>query len=74
MANVLETIFGLTVIVAIYLWEADAFDYCTSHNFNNSPGTNFMRFTKETVGQEFAVEGQFKALHCCAKGYRSIEW
>lgn len=74
MKRTVTNIFGLTVFVMIHVWEVEAVDYCTSNNFNNSHGTKFMRFTKETVGKEFAVEGQFKALHCCAKGYRSIEW
>lgn len=49
-------------------------DHCTDRRFVNSLNTNFMQFTKEVVTQEYAVEGEFKGLHCCAKGYRSIEW
>lgn len=49
-------------------------DHCTDRRFVNSLNTTFMQFTKETVDQEYAVENSFKGLHCCAKGYRSIEW
>lgn len=51
-----------------------AVDYCQANTFIESKISHFMQFTKESVDQEFAVDGQFKALHCCAKGYRSIEW
>lgn len=49
-------------------------DHCTDRRFENSLNTTFMQFTKEVVTEEYAVEGEFKGLHCCAKGYRSIEW
>jgi hypothetical protein len=47
-------------------------DHCKARRFASN--TSYMQFTKETVSQEYAVEGEFKNLHCCAKGYRSIEW
>ncbi|XP_076270140.1 X-linked interleukin-1 receptor accessory protein-like 2 isoform X1 [Rhynchophorus ferrugineus] len=47
-------------------------DHC-SLNTLQVPG-NDMDFTKEATNDEFAIVGKFKGLHCCAKGYRSIEW
>ncbi|KOC62516.1 hypothetical protein WH47_04176 [Habropoda laboriosa] len=47
-------------------------DYCSMHKFDNLPGG--LRFTKEVVTTEYANIGAFKALHCCLRGYRSIEW
>ncbi|XP_055676833.1 fibroblast growth factor receptor 3-like [Lutzomyia longipalpis] len=47
-------------------------DHCSSHLFNINDTS--IQFTKEVVNHEYAVLGQFKSLHCCAKGYRSIEW
>ncbi|XP_053983034.1 interleukin-1 receptor accessory protein-like 1-B [Hylaeus volcanicus] len=47
-------------------------DYCSMHKFDNLPGG--LRFTKEVVSTEYANIGTFKALHCCLRGYRSIEW
>lgn len=49
-------------------------DHCKDRRFLNSLNTTFMQFTKEIVDREYAVEDEFKGLHCCAKGYRSIEW
>lgn len=49
-------------------------DHCTDRRFVNSLNSTFMQFTKEVVTEEYAVESEFKGLHCCAKGYRSIEW
>ncbi|VEN56486.1 unnamed protein product, partial [Callosobruchus maculatus] len=48
-------------------------DYCSINTFNNSDNLQ-MHFSKEATFEEFAVVGKFKGLHCCAKGYRSIEW
>ncbi|XP_043480196.1 uncharacterized protein LOC122509910 isoform X2 [Leptopilina heterotoma] len=42
------------------------------HRFENLPGG--LRFTKEVVTTEYATVGSFKAIHCCLRGYRSIEW
>lgn len=47
-------------------------DEC-KHNTFNVTG-NHMQFIKEVANAEFAINGMFKGLHCCAKGYRSIEW
>lgn len=49
-------------------------DHCFNHKYNKSVNTTHMQFTKEAIPSEYAVLGDFKSLHCCAKGYRSIEW
>lgn len=64
-------------VVAIVLATANMTSgiiYCANHTYESSINTSHMQFTKEVVTQEYAIEGEFKALHCCAKGYRSIEW
>lgn len=47
-------------------------EYCSTNKFDKLPGG--LRFTKEVAGSEYASVGSFKALHCCLRGYRSIEW
>lgn len=47
-------------------------DYCSAHKFEKLAGG--LRFTKEIVTMEYADVGAFKAIHCCLRGYRSIEW
>ncbi|XP_011496370.1 PREDICTED: interleukin-1 receptor accessory protein-like 1 [Ceratosolen solmsi marchali] len=47
-------------------------DYCSMHRFENL--SSGLRFTKEVVSSEYANVGSFKAIHCCLRGYRSIEW
>lgn len=47
-------------------------DYCSSNTLKTD--SNDMHFTKERISQEYAFLGKFKGLHCCAKGYKSIEW
>lgn len=53
---------------------ANAIDDCQTYQFSKSTNSTQMQFTKEAVSQDYALNGQFKSLHCCAKGYRSIEW
>lgn len=33
-----------------------------------------LAFSKELSSKEYVVGGGGKSLHCCAHGYRSIEW
>ncbi|XP_046393536.1 uncharacterized protein LOC124161282 [Ischnura elegans] len=47
-------------------------DYCNDHNFDTD--STYMQFTKEISSREYTLVGKFKSIHCCAKGYRSIEW
>lgn len=49
-------------------------DHCRDRKFASAFNTSYMQFTKEAVSEEYAIQGEFKNLHCCAKGYRSIEW
>lgn len=53
---------------------SEGIDHCQLHQFHKSKNSTIMQLTKEAVSQEYAVKGAFKSLHCCAKGYRSIEW
>lgn len=62
----------LAVITLLSVCEG--LDHCQLNHFHKSKNSTNMQFTKEAVSQEYAVIGAFKSLHCCAKGYRSIEW
>ncbi|XP_073981983.1 uncharacterized protein [Rhodnius prolixus] len=46
-------------------------DFCDE---NQLPLANPLQFTKELTKWEYAVDSKFKSLHCCARGYLSIEW
>lgn len=49
--------------------------YCSTHHFAQAAHTNAMQFTKEAVSREYTtMRDPYKSLHCCAKGYQSIEW
>lgn len=63
--SVLFALCGLRNSVAIE-------DYCSVNTFGDDGSA--MRFTKEATNEEFAIVGKFKGLHCCARGYKSIEW
>ncbi|XP_073944761.1 uncharacterized protein [Choristoneura fumiferana] len=49
-----------------------AANFCSLHNIPSK--TTHMQFTKEPVPFEYGFLGHFKSIHCCVKGYRSIEW
>lgn len=49
-------------------------EHCAMNNYEQSLNSSHMQYTKEPVNREYVVLDQFKSLHCCAKGYRSIEW
>ncbi|GAB0097461.1 fibroblast growth factor receptor 3 [Sergentomyia squamirostris] len=76
MAKLSTKSLAMLRLVLIFLVNAvsrvAAINHCSSHLFTVNDTS--IQFTKEVVNQEYAVLGQFKSLHCCAKGYRSIEW
>lgn len=49
-------------------------NHCSEHRYEHSLNTHHLQFTKEIPDREYGVLRQFKSLHCCGKGYRSIEW
>lgn len=63
-----------TTLILIISRCVNCINYCQEHQFIGSENSSQMQFTKEAVNQDYAVNGEFKSLHCCAKGYRSIEW
>ncbi|KAL0850123.1 hypothetical protein ABMA28_012004 [Loxostege sticticalis] len=46
--------------------------YCSVNTLPTN--SSWMQFTKEPVPVEYGFEDKFKSIHCCVKGYRSIEW
>lgn len=47
---------------------------CQEQRFNTVGNSTQMQFTTQAVSRDYALIGQFKSLHCCARGYRSIQW
>lgn len=70
----LDLFLVLFVVIAFCDTYVDAIDDCRTHQYSTSLNSTTMQFTKEAVSRDYAINGQFKSLHCCAKGYRSIEW
>lgn len=73
-----KSVISLDLIVIVLLIVCDKFasaiDDCQTHQFSKSKNSTVLQFTKEAVSREYALNGQFKSLQCCSKGYRSIEW
>lgn len=51
----------------------DAKDHCSVDTWGERDDTG-LAFSKELSSKEYVVGGGGKSLHCCARGYRSIEW
>uniref|UniRef100_A0A182F752 Uncharacterized protein n=1 Tax=Anopheles albimanus TaxID=7167 RepID=A0A182F752_ANOAL len=68
MSCLLVLVLLLEVVSAV-----DAENHCSEHRYAHSLHTHHLQFTKEIPDREYAALQQFKSLHCCAKGYRSIE-
>lgn len=47
-------------------------NYCAQNTFANN--NTWLQLNKEATTFEYGLVQRFKGLHCCAKGYRSIEW
>lgn len=70
MANSIIKVLAVISLLSV----SEGIDHCQINQFHKSKNSTNMQLTKEAVSQEYAVIGAFKSLHCCAKGYRSIEW
>lgn len=75
----LNAFIGLFVLVVLndIVWVQCIVEYCEENTYAGNDTRmqrHSMQFTKEPTNNEYAIIGKFKGLHCCAKGYRSIEW
>lgn len=55
----------------------DAKDHCSVDTWALAAASALpepLAFSKELSSREYVVGGGGKSLHCCARGYRSIEW
>uniref|UniRef100_A0A182YGB9 Uncharacterized protein n=1 Tax=Anopheles stephensi TaxID=30069 RepID=A0A182YGB9_ANOST len=60
----------ISIVVAV---SVSAENHCSELRYEHSLNTHHLQFTKEIPDREYGVLKQFKSLHCCGKGYRSIE-
>jgi hypothetical protein len=47
-------------------------NYC--HQYTFVTNSSSLQLTREISKRDYAINEKFKSVHCCAKGYRSIEW
>jgi len=50
----------------------DVREFCREFGLANA--TSSLQVTREVSKTDFVIEAKFKSIHCCARGYRSIEW
>lgn len=66
------------IIYVVILFVCDSFvagiNECQQQHFNTLSNSTQMQFTTQAVTKDYALRDQFKSLHCCARGYRSIQW
>lgn len=48
-------------------------NYCHQYTFITTNSSR-LQLTREISKRDYAINDKFKSVHCCAKGYRSIEW
>jgi hypothetical protein len=52
----------------------DVREFCKEFALNASNNASGLQVTREVSKTDFVIEAKFKSIHCCARGYRSIEW
>ena len=72
IANIFSILLSSVIIKFCSANNIEIKDYCSIYKYENNLGG--LRFTKEVITAEYANIQNFKALHCCIRGYRSIEW
>ncbi|XP_065333944.1 interleukin-1 receptor accessory protein-like 1-A [Cloeon dipterum] len=64
----------LTLLLGPVLAQDNKQEFCTKFHLSATHNASGMQFTREVGQSDFAIEAKFKSIHCCARGYRSIEW
>lgn len=62
------------VIVILLINAMSSFSFADNFCPTTHDNTKVLQFTKDTISQDYALIGHQKWLHCCASGYRTIEW
>jgi hypothetical protein len=52
----------------------DVSAFCREFGRTNASNASGLQVTREISKTDYVIKGKFKSIHCCAKGYRSIEW
>lgn len=71
--RVINIVFALVMVLGCDNLVA-GINECQSHHFNIMGNSTQMQFTAQAVNRDYAPIGVFKSLHCCVRGYRSIQW
>ncbi|KAF4525565.1 hypothetical protein B566_EDAN015054 [Ephemera danica] len=53
----------------------DIVNFCKHYTFVSANSSQSgLHLTREISARDYAIYRKFKSIHCCARGYRSIEW